>query len=139
MKYLLDTNICIFAIKENPKILEALSLKKSEGLAISAITLAELQYGVYNSAAIEKNMAKLLAFLPIVKVLDFDDIAAVEYGKICTALRKRGTPIGSMDTLIAAHAKSAGLVCVTNNVREFERVSGLVIEDWKNNGVGLRA
>ena len=100
------------------------------GIAVSAISLAELEFGVCNSSAIEKNRVKLIAFLTLIDILPFGGKAAAEYGKINAVLRQRGTPIGVMDTLIAAHAKSAGLIAVTNNVREFERVDGLIIEDW---------
>jgi tRNA(fMet)-specific endonuclease VapC len=100
------------------------------GLCISAITLAELQHGVEKSVHPEKNSAALLQFLSILTVLPFDDLAAVEYGKICADLQRKGTPIGTMDMLIAAHSKAEHMVLVTNNVREFERVSGLEIENW---------
>jgi tRNA(fMet)-specific endonuclease VapC len=101
-----------------------------EGLAISVITLAELQRGVSASARREKNAIALMKFLSIVSVLPFDSNAATEYGIICATLRKAGTPISTMDMLIAAHAKAKGLVIVTNNTSEFGRVDSLVIENW---------
>lgn len=101
-----------------------------KGIAISSITLAELQYGVQASANIEKNTISLYKFLSIVEILDFDSSAAIEYGKIRADLRKKGSPIGNMDMLIAAHAKSENLIIVTHNTREFERVEGLKLEDW---------
>jgi tRNA(fMet)-specific endonuclease VapC len=128
--YLLDTNICIFALKHIPKVLTALESKKHGGLAISSITLAELEFGICNSRSIEKNRNALIAFLPAVEVLLFDENAAVEYGKIRANLQKRGCIIGLMDMLIAAHAKSTGLLLVTNNTDEFKRVDGLALEDW---------
>lgn len=103
-----------------------------DGIAISAITLAELLHGVEASAYPEKNLLALNQFLSIVEILPFDDEAAAEYGKICAALRRQGTPIGTMDMLIAAHAKAKGLIIVTNNIREFERVEGLRLENWVN-------
>jgi len=130
MKYLLDTNICIHLMKHTESVLERFSEKKSDGLTISSITLAELEFGICNSAAYDKNRAKLLSFLPLVNVLSFDDTAAVEYGITRAKLQKKGTPIGQMDMLIAAHALSKDLTLVTNNTREFERVEGLQIEDW---------
>ena len=131
MTYMLDTNICIYAIKNRPEIvLQRLKENMQNGLCISAITLAEMQHGVEKSAQPEKNAAALMRFVSILQVLPFDDGAAVEYGKVCAHLQRRGTPIGPMDTLLAAHAKAEGLTIVTNNVREFERVPGLKIENW---------
>ena len=133
MTYMLDTNICIYAIKNKPEqVLEKLKQNLSNGICISAITLAELQHGVEKSMNREKNSMALLQFLSILDILPFDDLAAVEYGKICAYLQKRGTPIGTMDMLIAAHAKTENLIIVTNNVREFERVPNLKIENWAN-------
>ena len=131
MKYMLDTNICIYAIKNKPeKVLNTLKEKMADGICISAITLAELAHGVEKSASREKNAAALLRFLSILTVLPFDDLTAVEYGSICADLQRKGTPIGTMDMLIAAHAKTEGLILVTNNTREFERVQGLKLENW---------
>jgi len=130
MKYMLDTNMCIYAQKNNPNVIAKIKQNFQQGLAISSITLAELEYGVQASANIEKNAVSLLKFLSIVDVLPFDSGAAVEYGKICADLRKKGTPIGTMDMLIAAHARAENLIVVTHNTREFERVEGLQLEDW---------
>jgi tRNA(fMet)-specific endonuclease VapC len=131
MKYMLDTNICVYLIKKKPEnVLINLQSNMGEGIAISAITLAELMYGVEASAYPEKNTLALNQFLSIVDILPFDDEAAAEYGKICAALRRQGTQIGAMDMLIAAHAKAKGLIIVTNNVSEFERVEGLGLENW---------
>ena len=130
MKYMLDTNMCIYAQKNNPNVIAKIKQNFQQGLAISSITLAELEYGVQASANIEKNTVSLMKFLSIVDVLPFDSGAAVEYGKICADLRKKGTPIGTMDMLIAAHARSENLIVVTHNTREFERVEGLQLEDW---------
>ena len=102
----------------------------NDGICISAITLAELAHGVEKSAASDKNRAALLRFLSILTVLPFDDLAAAEYGAVCADLQRKGTPIGTMDMLIAAHAKTEGLILVTNNTREFERVQGLTLENW---------
>lgn len=130
MKYMLDTNMCIYAQKKNENVLAKLKEHWQEGLAISSITLAELEYGVKASAAPEKNSVALLKFLSIVEILPFDTGAAEEYGSICAYLKKKGTPIGTMDMLISAHAKSEGLTVVTHNTREFERVPDLKLEDW---------
>ena len=128
---MLDTNICIYAMKNKPaSVLNHLRKNMNTGLCISTITLAELEHGVCKSASRERNEVALLKFLALLKVLPFDESAAVEYGRICAYLQSLGTPIGPMDTLIAAHALSKSLVLVTNNVREFERVPNLAIENW---------
>ena len=131
MTYMLDTNICIYAIKNKPEqVLQRLHRNLHKGLCISAITLGELEHGVEKSAYPAKNRVALLQFLAILDILPFDDLAAVEYGKICSYLQQQGTPIGTMDMLIAGHAKATGTILVTNNVREFERVPNLKIENW---------
>lgn len=131
MKYMLDTNICIYAIKNKPeKVLQRVKENLSAGLCISTITLAELQHGVEKSSNIEKNTIALIQFLSILDVLPFESKAAIEYGKICAYLQKNGTPVGTMDMLIAAHARSEKLIVVTNNTREFEKIPNLDIENW---------
>lgn len=130
MRYMLDTNICIYAQKKNPSVLAKIKDNRESGIAISSITLSELVYGVKASAAVEKNTIALMKFLTIVDVLNFDTNAAYEYGDICADLRRKGTPIGNMDMLISAHARSEKLIVVTHNTREFERVEGLQLEDW---------
>ena len=130
MKYMLDTNMCIYAQKQNPNVLARIHENYQEGLAISSITLAELEYGVQASVNPEKNMIALLKFLTIVEILPFESSAAFEYGKIRADLRRKGTPIGNMDMLIAAHAKAENLIVVTHNTREFERVENLQLDDW---------
>ena len=130
MKYMLDTNICIFIMKNKIDVVNKYLANNHLGISISVITLAELQHGVAKSLYIEEIEKNLADFLIGFTVLDFDSGAAVEYGKICASLYKKGLPIGPMDMLIGAHAKSAGLTLVTNNTREFSRINGLHIEDW---------
>ena len=130
MTYLLDTNTCIFMMKQTPGVVERFRYAQNEGIAISSITLAELEFGVSNSKAYERNRNALLAFSTLVEMLPFDVLASAEYGRIRTALEKAGTPIGALDTLIAAHAKSLNLTLVSNNIREFRRIRGLSLEDW---------
>ena len=121
MKYMLDTNICIYAIKNKPTtVIDNIKIHYSEGLCISTITLAELRLGVEKSVNKARNEEALLKFLSIFRIVHFDDFAAIEYGKICSKLQKKGTRIGPFDTLIAAHAKSLSLTLVTNNTREFK-------------------
>ena len=131
MKYMLDTNICIYIIKKKPEgLLAKLKAAIDEGVSISAITLAELEHGIAMSAYPEKNADALVQFLSVIEVLPFDAIAAYAYGAVRAGLQRKGTPIGQMDMLIAAHATAAGCIIVTNNTREFNRVDGLVVEDW---------
>ncbi len=131
MKYMLDTNICIFLIKNKPEsVIQKFIQNKPEDICISSITYAELMHGVENSKAKEKNQIALAMFLSEIQIVPFDIQAAQSYGVVKADLQKRGLPIGPMDTLIAAHANALGLVLVTNNVREFSRVKGLVVEDW---------
>ena len=131
MTYMLDTNICIYGMKNRPpQVEEAIRRGLDRGICISAITLAELEHGVQKSQSVAKNTEALLKFLTILEVLPFDDRAAVEYGKIQAFLQRNGTPIGTADALIAGHARAEGLTLVTNNVREFARVPGLTVENW---------
>jgi tRNA(fMet)-specific endonuclease VapC len=127
---MLDTNICIYLLKRISKVVSVFSEKQNDGAAISSITLAELEFGVWNSKAYDTNREALITFLPLVAVLPFDSAAAAEYGKICALLRQKGAAIGPLDMLIAAHAQSQGLIVVTNNTREFARVEGLHLENW---------
>ena len=129
--YLLDTNICIFAINKRPaNVLEIIKKKSKSGIYISSLTVAELEYGVENSKHIEDNRIALLKFLSIFNVLNFDDMDAAPYGKLKTKLKKTGQIIGPIDMLLAAQAISKELIFVTNNVDEFKRIDGLKIEDW---------
>ena len=131
MTYMLDTNICIYLIKNKPNnILAKLKAVIKEGVSISTITLAELEHGVALSAFPEKNADALTQFLAIIDVLSFDARAAFQYGVIRAELQRRGSLIGQMDMLIAAHAKAYGYIVVTDNLRDFARVDGLIVEDW---------
>ena len=131
MNYMLDTNICIYAMKNKPaQVLQRLEREISNGVYISSITVAELEYGVRKSSFVEKNMQALLRFLLPFIILPFDASAASEYGIVRSYLQKRGEIIGPMDMLIAAHAKAENMTIVTNNTGEFSRVPDLKIEDW---------
>lgn len=131
LRYMLDTNICIFAIKHKPESLVHRIEQCIPGeLCISAITFAELLHGIEKSQAVERNRLALLLFLSEITILDFDSKAAEEYGKIRADLERKGTPIGPMDMLIAGHAKSECLIFVTNNTKELVQVPGLEIQDW---------
>lgn len=131
MKYMLDTNICIFVIKHKPEnVIRKFIEHEPEDLCISSITYAELMHGVEKSQAREKNRLAIALFLSPISIVDFDNQAAEEYGRIRADLETKGNPIGPMDMLIAGHAISKGLTLVTNNTREFSRIEGLTVEDW---------
>ena len=131
MIYMLDTNICIYAMKRKPeKVLQRIKAELDNGVCISSITLAELEYGMKHSSNPVKNEQALLCFLAPFSILPFGSSAASEYGEIMAYLQNRGTPIGPLDMLIAAHARAEKMILVTNNVREFERVPELKIENW---------
>lgn len=131
MIYMLDTNICIYAMKTKPeKVLQRVREELDGGLCISSITLGELEYGMKRSSNPGKNEQALLRFLAPVSVLPFGAAAASEYGEIRAYLQSKGTPIGPLDMLIAGHARAEDLILVTNNVREFARVPDLEIENW---------
>ncbi|GAB1392885.1 type II toxin-antitoxin system VapC family toxin [Rhodocyclaceae bacterium] len=130
MRYLLDTNICIYAIKQRPaSVVEALRAHANAGIGISSITAAELWFGVEKSGS-ARNHDALRHFLEPLEIADFDAAAAEVYGKVRLQLEQAGTPIGPLDTQIAAHAIHLGITMVTNNTREFERVTGLRLENW---------
>jgi tRNA(fMet)-specific endonuclease VapC len=131
MKLMLDTNICIYIIKQQPVAVLKRFLEYQIGdIGISSITLSELRYGVAKSTHQEKNTKALDEFITPLEVVSFGEEAAHVYGTIRATLEKAGTPIGSMDMLIAAHAVSLGIPLVTNNAREFVRIPALTILDW---------
>ena len=131
MKLMLDTNICIYIIKQQPvDVLKRFLEYQIGDIGISSITLSELRYGVAKSTHQEKNTKALDEFITPLEVVSFDEEAAHVYGNIRATLEKAGTPIGSMDMLIAAHAVSLGIPLVTNNTREFVRIPALNVIDW---------
>lgn len=131
MKYLLDTNICIYLIKQQPReVIDKFQGFAPSEIAISTVTVAEMMYGVEKSQQKEKNRSALELFLAPLEIIDFDYKAAQRYGTIRAILEVKGTPIGAYDLLIAAHANSLGVILVTNNEREFRRIPDLVVENW---------
>ena len=133
MRVLLDTNICIYMIKNKPPEVRKHFERFVPGdIAISSITVAELQYGVEKSAAREKNALALEAFLLPLEIAPFDMESALAYGKIRAALESQGKPIGSMDMLIAAQAIAQDFTLITHNLKEFDRIPGLRCETWVN-------
>ena len=132
LKYLLDTNIVIYVIKRRPIEVMGVFNENAGRMAISAITLSELHHGAEKSAKVAQNLAVVEEFASLLDVLPYTSKASMHYGSIRTALEKVGRPIGVNDLHIAAHARSEGLTLITNNVGEFERVPGLLVENWVN-------
>lgn len=129
---MLDTNIVIFTMKQRPIEVKEKFNAVSTQLCISSISVAELIFGAENSQTPEKNLKIIENFLSRLQILDYGVDAAIQYGNIKAHLKKIGTPIGENDLHIAAHARSKGLILVTNNTKEFERVPALQIENWVN-------
>jgi tRNA(fMet)-specific endonuclease VapC len=131
MKYMLDTNMCIYIIKKHPaNVLKKLMALDVNDICISSITVAELMYGVQKSQYQQKNQAALQEFISPFEIMSFDSEVAVHYGEIRAYLEKNGIPIGSLDMMIAAHAQCLDVILVTNNNKEFDRVPNLKIENW---------
>ena len=131
MKFLLDTNICIYIIKQKPlEVLEKFNNYQVGDIGISSITVAELEFGVQKSQFPTKNKQALAQFLLPLQIANFDNAAAIVYGDIRAKLEKQGTPIGSLDTLIAAYALSLPVTVITNNIKEFSRVPNLKLDNW---------
>jgi len=131
MKYLLDTNICIYIIKKKPpEVLQKFSSYPIGEIGLSSITIAELKYGVQKSQQPDRNEKALEKFLVPLEIVNFDYNASIAYGKIRAELESKGTPIGPLDNLIAAHALSLNVTLVTNNTREFLRIPDLKVINW---------
>jgi tRNA(fMet)-specific endonuclease VapC len=131
LKYLLDTNICIYIINKKPTVtLKHLMQRRPGDVGVSTITVAELTYGVRKRLHVEKNQRALSQFLIPLEVIEFGEGAATVYGELRALLERAGKIIGPLDMLIAAHALSLGSMLVTNNKKEFTRVPGLLLEDW---------
>lgn len=129
--YMLDTNICIYIIKKRPSsVLGHFQQIAAESLCISVITLAELQYGVDKSAAKLKNQRIVDDFVSRLQVLPWEETVVKYYGKIRCYLEAQGPPIGGMDLMIAAHCQSHDYTLITNNIREFQKIPNLKLENW---------
>lgn len=130
LKYLLDTNIAIYTIKNRPaEVREAFKAHDGQ-MCISSVTLMELVYGAEASQAVERNLRVIEGFAARLDVLPYDDAAAAHTGQLRAELKKIGRPIGPYDEMIAGHARSLGLVVVTNNLRHFQAVPGIRVENW---------
>lgn len=131
-RYMLDTNICIYTIKNQPSKVRDAFIRHQEQLCVSTVTAMELLFGAEKSGAPEKNLRVLDSFLARLAVLDYDLHAAAHTAQLRAELKKQGLPIGPYDQMIAGHARSIGLTIVTNNESEFERVPGLRKQNWVN-------
>ena len=130
LTYMLDTNICIYVMKAHPPELRELFNLHADRLCISSITLGELHYGAERSARRAENIAKIERFAARLDVLPFGEKAAIHYGQVRAELTRAGPPCGPHDMQIGGHARSEGLIVVTNNLREFERMPGVRTENW---------
>lgn len=130
MRYMLDTNICIYAIKNRPAcVLDALRAHEAAGIGLSSVSVAELYFGALKSGS-ARNLLALRHFLEPLEIADFDSAAAEVYGRVRLGLERAGTPIGPLDTEIAAHALALEVTLVSNNLKEFSRVPGLQLANW---------
>jgi len=130
IKYMLDTNILIYTIKNRPKKVRDAFKKHADYLAMSTVTLGELIYGAEKSTQSVRHLADIEALAARMDVVPFDSQAAIHFGQVRAELSKSGKLIGPFDLMIAGHARSRGLILVTNNLREFKRVPGLRVENW---------
>ena len=130
IKYMLDTNILIYTIKNRPKKVREAFKRHSEYLSMSTVTLGELIYGAEKSAQSPRNLSDVDALAARMEVIPFDSEAAIHFGQVRVELAKSGKTIGPYDLMIAGHARSRGLILVTNNMRKFKRVPGLRVENW---------
>ena len=130
LKYMLDTNIIIYTVKKRPEQVRKLFKQHSEQMCISTITLGELIFGAEHSQQVERNLADIEAMISRLEVLSFDNKAAYHFGQVRAHLYNHGQPIGPYDMMIAGHARSSGLILVTNNVKEFAGIPGLILENW---------
>ena len=130
MRFLLDTNICIYALKQNPIVLQRLLSQSRSDVAVSVITEAELRTGAAKSAQATRTLRLLENFLRPLTILEFTSVDAAAYANVRAKLERAGTPMGPLDTLIAAQAIARKVVLVSNNQREFGRIAGLRTENW---------
>lgn len=130
LKYMLDTNIIIYTMKNRPEKVRELFNQHKDQICISSVTLGELVFGAERSQKVEQNLRDIEGMTARLEVLEFGEKEAYHFGQIRAGLYATGKPIGPYDMMIAAHARSSGMVLVTNNLKEFERVPGLLLENW---------
>ncbi len=130
LKYLLDTNIVIYTMKNRPQQVKRRFQQHHGQMGISAVTIGELVFGAEHSQEVERNLVDIEAMAARLEIVPFDNKAAYHFGQIRAVLYRTGQPIGPYDMMIAGQARAIGLILVTNNIKEFERVPGLLLEDW---------
>jgi len=131
MKYILDTNICIYIIKKKPEgVIKRFLKMKPDSIGISSITVSELYYGVAKSSKPNENTIALEQFILPLTILNFNKEDSIAYGRLRAKLEQKGKLVGPMDMLIAAQALNRELIIVTNNKREFKKIEGLSVENW---------
>lgn len=130
LKYMLDTNICIYTIKNKPLAVREMFNQRSGFICISSVTLMELIYGAEKSFRPSKSLALVEGFTARLEILNYGNDAAIHTGQVRAELANAGTPVGPYDSMIAAHARSLGMILVSNNTREMIRVPGLRLENW---------
>lgn len=130
LKYMLDTNIIIYTINNRPDHIRTLFKQHEEQICISTVTLGELVFGAEHSKQVERNLSDIKAMTARLEVLPYENNAAYQFGQIRAELYRTGQPIGPYDMMIAGHARATGLILVTNNLKEFTRVPGLLLENW---------
>jgi tRNA(fMet)-specific endonuclease VapC len=131
MKYLLDTDTCIYFLNQEKTIIEKMNIIPIDDMTISIITIAELQFGAFNSHKIVKNLERIKYLRSIIKTINLNTEITEEYAKIKSSLRKSGTPIDDFDILIGATAIVNNLILITNNIQHFSRIENITIENWK--------
>ncbi len=139
MKFLLDTDTCIYTLKQHETVLRKLLSTDRDEVAISVVTEAELRTGAAKSSSPSKTLQSVEAFLGQMTIVDFTSEDAIAYAQIRAKLELAGTPIGPLDTMIAAHAVARNLTLVSNNEREFRRVTGLRVENWARHCAAIRS
>ena len=127
---MLDTNIVIYTINNRPDHIRTLFKQHEDQLCISTITLGELVFGAEHSKQVERNLADIESMTARLEILPYDNNAAYQFGQIRAELYKKGQPIGPYDMMIAGHARATGMILVTNNIKEFDRIPGLLLENW---------
>jgi tRNA(fMet)-specific endonuclease VapC len=132
---MLDTNIVIYTMKNRPVCVRNAFKKHADQMCISSVTLGELVFGAEHSQQVERNLADIEAMTARLEVLSLDDMAAYQFGQIRAELYSTSLPIGPYNMLIAGHARALGLILVTNNLKEFQRVPGLILENWVSSDI----
>jgi tRNA(fMet)-specific endonuclease VapC len=130
LRYMIDTNIAIYTLKNRPAKARDAFKKHNGEMCLSSVSLGELIYGAEKSVQVERNLADIEGLAARLEVRAFDYLAAIQFGQLRAYLTNSGKVIGPYDMMIAGHARALGLILVTNNMKEFKRVPGLRVENW---------